>query len=107
MYQIETVGAIISRSIVSDISELILSKASRKAIYIVLFQAHTLNIYGIVDEHQVRFVGFGFSQYATCIHSIHVSIEQLVFSVIDLVSVDKSPLLIKNVHHTGAVVSYR
>lgn len=79
--------------------------ASLKRIYTVLVQSPVTNVYGILAEHPVQFVGVAPVPNATCTPEETESVGQTVFNVTAVVFVPVALLLIENDHPVGAVLS--
>ena len=106
IYHVEIVGNVWSNIMLSVLSDVILANASRNLIYTIFSQSHISNVCDLVELQDSRFVGFAHVPYATCSHHIHQSTGQIILRVTHVALVWVALLLMVNVHHSGAELSY-
>ena len=99
------VGAVVSKTIVSVVSDVVFPKESLNLIYTVFVASHALNVHAILELHDVRLVGAALLPYATWTHHTSPSTAQVVFNVTDCDVVYDASLLIVKLQPAGAVLS--
>ena len=100
-----TVGAAVSKIIVSVVSLVVFPSASLNLIYTVLVASPVVSVHAILAEQDCRLVGAAELPNATCTHETHASVAHVVFNVTDMLVVYVALLFMVNDHPTGAVLS--
>jgi hypothetical protein len=99
------VGGVVSKSMVSVMSDVVRDKPSRNLIYTVFTPSHAVNVCAILALHACRFHGLAVFQNATCTHHTHASVGHIVFSVTLVLFVATASLFILNDQLTGDELS--